>query len=62
LYAEPWEIEGTFEKLKSHLRDSRVVLRSKTPQLGLQNFYELQLAHLAVRSLIHEAAGCPPWQ
>ena len=56
LYAERWEIEGAFDELKTHLRGSRVVLRSKTPQLVLQEFYGLLLAHFAVRSLIHEAA------
>jgi len=49
LYAERWE---TFDKLKTHLRGSRVVLRSKTPQLLLQEFYRLLLAHFAVHSLI----------
>lgn len=56
LYQERWEIETAFDELKTHLRGARIVLRSKTPALVLQEFYGLLMAHFAVRSLMHEAA------
>jgi hypothetical protein len=56
LYHERWEIETALDELKTHLRGSRVVLRSKTPDLVRQELYGLMLAHFAVRGLMHEAA------
>ena len=56
LYQERWEIETALDELKTHLRGARIVLRSKTPELVLQEFYGLLMAHFAVRSLMHEAA------
>jgi len=56
LYHERWEIEGALDELKTHLRGSKIVLRSKTPELVRQEFYGLMLAHFAVRGLMHEAA------
>ena len=56
LYHERWEIETALDELKTHLRGSRIVLRSKTPDLVRQEFYGLLLAHFAVRGLMHEAA------
>jgi len=56
LYHERWEIETTFDELKTHLRGSRIILRSKTPDLVRQEFYGLLMAHFAVRGLMHEAA------
>ena len=56
LYHERWEIEGALAELKTHLRGSKIVLRSKTPQLVRQEFYGLLLAHFAIRGLMHEAA------
>lgn len=56
LYVERWEIETAFDEFKTHLRGPSVVLRSKTPDLVLQEFYGLLLAHYAVRGLMHEAA------
>ncbi len=53
---ERWEIETALDELKTHLRGSRIVLRSKTPDLVKQEFYGLMMAHFAVRSLMHEAA------
>jgi hypothetical protein len=51
-----WEIETTFEELKTHLHGRQMLLRSKTPDLIPQGFYRLMLAHSAVRGLMHEAA------
>jgi len=56
LYHERWEIETAIGELKTHLRGSRIVLRSKTPDLVKQEFYGLLLTHFAVRGLMHEAA------
>jgi Insertion element 4 transposase N-terminal/Transposase DDE domain len=56
LYHERWEIENTFDELKTHLRGRQIVLRSKTPELVRQEFYGFLLAHFAVRELMHEAA------
>lgn len=63
LYAQRWQIETTFDELKTHLRGARVVLRSRTPELVHQEIYGLVLAHYVVRSLMYEAAcgaGKPP--
>ena len=56
IYHDRWEIETAFDELKTHLRGSQIVLRSKTPDLVRQEFYGLLMAHFAVRGLMHEAA------
>ena len=56
LYHERWEIETALDELKTHLRGSRIVLRSKTPDLVKQEFHGLMMAHFAIRGLMHEAA------
>jgi len=56
LYHERWEIETALDELKTHLRGSRMQLRSKTPDLVRQEFYGLMMTHFAVRGLMHEAA------
>ncbi len=56
LYQQRWEIETALDELKTHLRGSKIVLRSKTPELVRQEFYGLMLAHFAIRGLMHEAA------
>lgn len=56
LYHERWEIETALDELKTHLRGSNIVLRSKTPDLVRQEFYGLMMAHFAIRGLMHEAA------
>lgn len=56
LYHERWEIETVLGELKTHLRGSKIVLRSKTPELVRQEIYGLLLAHFAIRGLMHEAA------
>jgi hypothetical protein len=56
LYHQRWEIEAVFDELKTHLRQSRRVLRSKTPDLVRQEFYGWILAHYAVRWLLHQGA------
>jgi hypothetical protein len=56
LYHERWGIETALGELKTHLRGSGIVLRSRTPELVRQEFYALLTAHFAVRGLMHEAA------
>jgi hypothetical protein len=57
LYHQRWEIESVFDELKTHLRQGRRVLRSKTPELVRQEFYGWVLAHYAVRWLLHQGAA-----
>lgn len=57
LYHQRWEIEAVFDELKTHLRQSKRVLRSKTPELVRQEFYGWVLAHYAVRWLLHQGAA-----
>jgi hypothetical protein len=56
LYHERWEIEGVFDEFKTHLRANSTVLRSKTPELVLQELWGLLLAHFAIRQLMAQAA------
>ena len=57
LYHQRWEIEAVFDELKTHLRQGRRVLRSKTAELVRQEFYGWVLAHYAVRWLLHRGAS-----
>ena len=57
LYHQRWEIESVFDELKTHLRQGRRVLRSKTPELVRQEFYGWVLAHYAIRWLLHQGAA-----
>ncbi len=52
----PLTIESALDELKTHLRGSKIVLRSKTPDLVRQEFYGLMMAHYGIRGLMHEAA------
>jgi hypothetical protein len=56
LYHDRWEVETALDELKTHLRGSKIVLRSKTPDLVRQEFYGFLMAHFAIRGLMHEAA------
>ena len=56
LYHERWEIETAFDEFKTHLRGPGRVLRSKTPELVLQEAWGFLLAHFAIRALMHDAA------
>ena len=57
LYHERWEIETACEEVKPHMLGPGALLRSKKPELVQQELDGLMLAHYAVRSPIHEAAG-----
>ncbi len=55
-YAQRWEIESIFDELKTHQRGPRTVLRSKSPDLVLQEIWGHLCCHFAIRSLMAEAA------
>jgi hypothetical protein len=55
-YAQRWEIELAFDELKTHQRGPRTVLRSKSPDLVLQEIWGHLCCHYAIRSLMAEAA------
>lgn len=55
-YAQRWEIESVFDELKTHQRGSKVVLRSKSPDLVLQEIWGYLCCHYAIRSLMSRAA------
>jgi hypothetical protein len=57
LYHRRWEMEAIYDELKTHLRQSRRVLRSKTAELVRQEFYGWVLMHYAVRWLLHHGAA-----
>ena len=54
--AQRWEIESTFDELKTHQRGARTVLRSKSPELVLQEIWGHLCCHYAIRTLMWEAA------
>ncbi|MPZ96454.1 MAG: IS4 family transposase [Propionibacteriales bacterium] len=55
-YTQRWEIELAFDELKTHQRGPRTVLRSKSPDLVLQEIWGHMCCHFAIRSLMVEAA------
>ena len=56
LYPQRWEFETTLDELKSHQRGPRVVLRSKLPELVIQELYGYLCLHYAIRWLMHAVA------
>ncbi|AMM22604.1 transposase (plasmid) [Frondihabitans sp. PAMC 28766] len=57
VYSERWEIESTFDELKTHQRGPRGVLRSKSPDLVLQEIWGHLCCHYAIRTLMVDAAA-----
>jgi len=55
-YHERWEVELTFDELKTHQRGPRLVLRSKLPDLVQQEIWGHLCCHYAVRYLMADAA------
>jgi hypothetical protein len=55
-YAQRWEMESTFDELKTHQRGPKVVLRSKSPDLVRQEIWGHLCCHFAIRSLMTDAA------
>jgi len=56
-YSQRWEIELVFDELKTHQRGPRTVLRSKSPDLVVQEIWGHLCCHYAIRSLMAEAAA-----
>ena len=55
-YHERWEIETTLDEVKVHQWAHPRPLRSKHPREVVQELYGLLLAHLAIRTLMYQAA------
>jgi hypothetical protein len=55
-YTQRWEIELAFDELKTHQRGPRSVLRSKSPDLVMQEIWGHLCCHYAIRSLMTQAA------
>ncbi len=56
-YHQRWEAEIAFDEVKTHQRGPAVILRSRSPDMVLQEVYGLLLTHYAIRQLVTEAAG-----
>ena len=52
LYHERWEIELAYDELKNHLKQPGAALRSKIPELIIQELFRYLLAYYTIRSLI----------
>ena len=59
-YAQRWEIESVFDELKTHQRGAKIVLRSKSPALVLQEIWGYLCCHYAIRTLMADAAAAAP--
>jgi hypothetical protein len=57
VYAQRWEIESTFDELKTHQRGARAVLRSKSPDLVQQEIWGHLCCHYAIRTLMADTAA-----
>ena len=55
-YAQRWEMENTFDELKTHQRGLRKVLRLKPPPLVQQEIWGHLCCHYAIRTLMLDAA------
>lgn len=55
-YHQRWEIELAFDELKTYQRGPRTVLRSKSPDLVLQEIWGHLCCHYAIRSVMADAA------
>jgi Insertion element 4 transposase N-terminal/Transposase DDE domain len=55
-YAQRWEIETSFDELKTHQRGPRAVVRSKSPKLVTQEIWGHLCCHYAIRTLMLDAA------
>ncbi|HEY5222586.1 MAG TPA: IS4 family transposase [Microbacteriaceae bacterium] len=55
-YSHRWEIESTFDELKTHQRGPRAVLRSKAPDLVHQEIWGHLCCHYAIRTLMVDTA------
>jgi hypothetical protein len=55
-YHERWEIEITFDEIETSQRGPAVILKSRSPDLVLQELYGLLITHYAIRELMAQAA------
>ncbi len=55
-YAQRWEIESSYDELKTHQRGPRTILRSKSPRLVTQEIWGHLCCHYAIRTLMLDAA------
>jgi Insertion element 4 transposase N-terminal/Transposase DDE domain len=55
-YRQRWEIESTFDELKTHQRGPKAVLRSKSPALVHQEIWGHLCCHYAIRTLMFDTA------
>lgn len=55
-YHERWEVENTFDELKTHQRGPARILRSKSPDMVKQEIWALLLTHYSIRHLMCRAA------
>jgi hypothetical protein len=63
LYHERWEDETVLAEVKVTMPGGRLMLRSRRPDLIMQEVYGLLLTHFAIRQLMYEAsqqAACDP--
>jgi IS4 transposase len=56
LYHERWEIENIYDEVKISLSANTTIIRSKIPELVLQDVWGLLLIHFAIRQLMANAA------
>ena len=55
-YHQRWEIELVFDEIETHQRGPAVILRSRSPDMVLQELYGLLITHYAIRQLTTQAA------
>lgn len=55
-YHERWEIEITYDEVKTRQRGPGVVLRSRSPEMVIQELYGLFTTHYGIRKFMMEAA------
>ena len=56
LYSQRWEEENAFDELKTPQRGAGRVLRSKSPEMVIQEIYAHLLVFYAIRALINQVA------
>jgi IS4 transposase len=57
LYHRRWEMESIYDELKTHLRQDRRALRSRSAELVRQESYGRVLMQYVVRWLLHQGAA-----
>jgi hypothetical protein len=56
-YRDRWELETTFDELKTHQRGPKAILRSQSPNLVLQEIWGHLCCHYALRVLMADTAA-----